>query len=144
MIQFRDMQKKDVEEVVKIEEETFSMPWSQNAFLEMIEAEYAHYMVAEEDNKIIGSCGLRNIAGEGEITNVVIRPEYRNMGIGVNMLCKLIKNAEKIGIQAFTLEVRESNAPAIHVYEKLGFWAEGIRKNFYEKPCEDAVIMWKR
>lgn len=138
------MQKKDVEEVVKIEEETFSMPWSQNDFLEMIEADYAHYMVAEEDNKIIGSCGLRNIAGEGEITNVVIRPEYRNMGIGVKMLCKLIKNAEKIGIREFTLEVRESNAAAIHVYEKLGFFAEGIRKKFYERPCENAVIMWKR
>ncbi len=144
MIRFRDMQKKDVEEVAKIEEETFSMPWSQNAFLEMIEAEYAHYMVAEEDNKIIGSCGLRDIAGEGEITNVVIRPEYRNMGIGADMLCKLMKNADKIGIQKFTLEVRESNAAAIHVYEKLGFLAEGIRKNFYESPCENAVIMWKR
>ena len=138
------MQKSDIEEVAKIEEETFSMPWSQDAFLEMIEAEYAHYIVAEDDDKIIGSCGLRNVVGEGEITNVVMRSEYQNMGIGASMLCKLIKDGKKMGIQAFTLEVRKSNASAIHVYEKLGFLPEGMRKNFYEKPCEDAVIMWKR
>ena len=144
MIQFREMEVKDIQEVSKIEEETFSMPWSGDAFLEMIEADYAHYIVAEEDDKIIGSCGLRNIVGEGEITNVVMRPEYRNKGIGLNMLCKLMKDGEQMGVEAFTLEVRESNAPAIHVYEKIGFRAEGMRKNFYEKPCEDAVIMWKR
>lgn len=144
MIQFRDLQKKDVKEVAKIEEETFAMPWSQDAFLEMTEAQYAHYIVAEDDDKIIGSCGLRNIAGEGEITNVVMKPEYRNKGIGTIMLCKLLKDGKKMGIQAFTLEVRESNRIAIHMYEKLGFLAEGIRKKFYEKPCEDAVIMWKR
>lgn len=144
MIQFRDLQKKDVKEVVKIEEETFAMPWSQDAFLEMIEAQYAHYIVAKDDDKIIGSCGLRNIAGEGEITNVVMKKEYRNKGIGTNMLCKILENGKSMGIQAFTLEVRESNESAIHIYEKLGFFAEGIRKNFYEKPSEAAVIMWKR
>ncbi len=144
MIQYRKMQEKDVREVARVEEETFSMPWSASAFLEMIEAEYAYYMVAEDGDEIIGSCGLRNIAGEGEITNVVIRPEYRNKGIGTNMLCKLIESGEKMGAREFTLEVRESNKSAIHVYEKLGFLPEGIRKNFYEKPCENAVIMWKR
>lgn len=144
MIQFREMKTEDVAEVAKIEEETFSMPWSEDAFREMIEADYAHYIVAENDDEIIGSCGLRNIVGEGEITNVVMKPEYRNKGIGLNMLCKLMKDGEKMGVEAFTLEVRESNASAIHVYEKIGFRPEGMRKNFYEKPIEDAVIMWKR
>lgn len=84
------------------------------------------------------------IAGEGNITNVVIAPEARNQGIGCGMLRHLLKEGEREGLKAFTLEVRVSNAAAIHVYEKLGFVAEGIRPGFYEKPAEDAMIFWKR
>ncbi len=138
------MQKKDLDEVVKIEEESFSEPWSKKAFLEMIEAKYAYYLVAVLDKQIIGSCGLRNIAGEGEITNVAVKKEYRNRGVGFEMLCKLLEQAERIGIKEFTLEVRQSNTKAIYVYEKLGFLKEGFRKKFYNDPYEDAVIMWKR
>lgn len=144
MIQFRGMTEQDVAQVVMLEKEAFSTPWSEQDFLEMIGADYAHYLVAEEDGQIIGSCGLRNILGEGEITNVVIHPEHRNKGIGLNMLCKLMTDGEKMGVQAFTLEVRESNAPAIHVYERIGFRPEGMRRDFYQNPTEDAVIMWKR
>lgn len=82
--------------------------------------------------------------GEGNITNVVVAEEARNKGIGTKMLRHLMEEGERNGLGAFTLEVRVSNAPAIHVYEKLGFLSEGIRPNFYEKPAEDAVIMWKR
>lgn len=60
------------------------------------------------------------------------------------MLRHLMKESEQEGIRAFTLEVRVSNAAAIHVYEKLGFVSEGIRPGFYEKPDEDAMILWKR
>ena len=144
MIQFREMKEQDVPEVAQLEKDAFSTPWTENDFLEMIKADYAHYLVAEDDEKIIGICGLRNIVGEGEITNVVMHPAYRNKGIGLNMLCKLIRDGEKMGVNAYTLEVRESNAAAIHVYERIGFRPEGMRRNFYEDPTEDAVIMWKR
>ena len=84
------------------------------------------------------------IAGEGNITNVVVTPEARNQGIGTGMLRYLMEEGSREGLTAFTLEVRVSNAAAIHVYEKLGFVSEGIRPGFYEKPTEDAMIFWKR
>ncbi len=144
MIIFREMEERDVVAVSRIEEETFSMPWSPESFLEMIRGDKSYYIVAEEDGEIIGSCGVLQVLDEGNITNVVVRKESRGKGIGQKMLQALMAEGEKNGITAFTLEVRVSNVQAIHVYEKLGFVSEGIRKNFYEKPKEDACIMWKR
>lgn len=144
MIQIRPMERRDVERISQLEEETFSMPWSRDVFLKMIEKEDARYYVAEADGEVVGGCGVLMIAGEGDITNVVIDKKYRNQGIGTKMLQYLIEDGYQNGLTAFTLEVRVSNQNAIHVYEKLGFFSEGIRPNFYEKPTEDAMIMWKR
>ena len=143
-ITYRRMTSEDVPFISRLEEETFSMPWSAKDFLEMIGKEDARYYVAERDGQLIGGCGVLMIAGEGNITNVVITPEARNQGIGTGMLRHLMKEGEREGLKAFTLEVRVSNAAAIHVYEKLGFVSEGIRPGFYEKPTEDAMIFWKR
>ena len=144
MIKIRAMQDADVEQVSRLEEETFSMPWSRESFLSMIHNKNARYYVAEEDGCIVGGCGVLMAAGEGNITNVVVDKNFRNQGIGTRMLQYLIEEGRKNGLCAFTLEVRVSNAQAIHVYEKLGFFSEGIRPDFYEKPKEDAMIMWKR
>ena len=102
------------------------------------------YLVAIDRGRVCGTCGVRNISGDGEITNVVIREEYRGSGLAQRMLLDLISQGKEMGITAFTLEVRKSNAVAIHVYEKLGFVSEGIRPHFYAQPDEDAVIMWRR
>ncbi len=75
---------------------------------------------------------------------MVVSEELQNRGIGQRMLEELIARGEAEGIEAFTLEVRVSNSSAIHVYEKFGFKSEGIRPGFYEKPREDALIMWRR
>ncbi|MDE6844544.1 MAG: tRNA (adenosine(37)-N6)-threonylcarbamoyltransferase complex dimerization subunit type 1 TsaB [Lachnospiraceae bacterium] len=143
-ITYRRMTSEDVPFISKLEEETFSMPWSAKDFLEMINKEDARYYVAERDGQLLGGCGVLMAAGEGNITNVVIAPEARNQGVGTGMLRHLLKEGEREGLKAFTLEVRVSNAAAIHVYEKLGFVSEGIRPGFYEKPVEDAMIYWKR
>lgn len=144
MITYRQMCQADVPFISRLEEETFSMPWSPDDFLDMIRKEDARYYVAEEDGRLLGGCGVLLIVGEGSITNVVIAPEARNRGIGTGLLRYMMEEGKKDGLTAYTLEVRVSNAPAIHVYEKLGFVSEGIRPNFYEKPTEDAMIMWKR
>ena len=144
MVIYRRMTPEDVPFISRLEEETFSMPWSADSFLEMISKEDARYYVAEEEGRILGGCGVLMIAGEGNITNVVIAPEARNQGIGTAMLRHLMEEGNREGLRAYTLEVRVSNAPAIHVYEKLGFESAGIRPGFYEKPAEDAVIYWKR
>lgn len=144
MVTYRRMTPEDVPSISRLEEETFSMPWSADSFLEMISKEDARYYVAEEDGRILGGCGVLMIAGEGNITNVVIVPEARNQGIGTAMLRHLMAEGDREGLTAYTLEVRVSNAAAIHVYEKLGFESAGIRPGFYEKPTEDAMIFWKR
>lgn len=133
-----------VDQVCVLEEEAFSMPWHRESFLEMILNKDACYWVGIINDKVVASCGLRNIVGDGEITNVVTTSHMRGKGIGRQMLLKLMEEGIKMGVEAFTLEVRKSNAAAIHLYESLGFVAEGVRKNFYEDPIEDALIMWKR
>lgn len=140
----REMAADDVAAVSVMEAQTFSMPWSADDFLEMIEADYAYYYVAELDGEIAGCCGIRDICGEAEITNVVVAAAYRQRGIGRKMLEYALAQAEKRGVGPCTLEVRCSNFPAIHLYEKLGFCGEGVRPGFYDKPKEDALIMWKR
>ena len=102
------------------------------------------YLVGLMEEEVVASCGLRNIVGDGEITNVVTKSSARGRGIGEQMLLKLLEEGTAMGVEAFTLEVRKSNDAAIHLYEKLGFVTEGVRKNFYEDPTEDALIMWKR
>ena len=144
MIVYRDMTPEDVPFISRLEEETFSMPWSPASFLKMIEEEDARYYVAEEDGQLLGGCGLLMIAGEGNITNVVVAPDARRRGVATGLLTHLLAEGDRAGLTAYTLEVRVSNAAAIGLYEKLGFVSEGIRPNFYEKPTEDAMIMWKR
>lgn len=144
MIEVIRMSEEHVAEVSRIESETFSMPWSAESFLEMITCEYALYLVAKDQDKILGCCGIRNLCGDGEITNVVVRKECRHQGIGYMMLTELMKQSRQMGVRSYTLEVRQSNMAAIRLYERLGFITEGIRKNFYEKPTEDALIMWIR
>ena len=97
-----------------------------------------------EDGKITGYAGLLMIAGEGDVTNIAVFPENRGQGTGSALTEALISEGRKRGMNAFTLEVRVSNQSAIHIYEKLGFRSEGVRKGFYEKPKEDALIMWLR
>lgn len=149
MITVRRMEERDVTEAARLEADNFSQPWSEHAFLETLRCDYAYYYVAECDEmdnttKVVGICGLRNIAGEGEITNVVTNQNYRRMGIARTLLQKVLSDGAKLGIEAFTLEVRSTNQPAITLYEKLGFESVGVRKNFYTNPKEDALIMWKR
>ena len=143
-LQIKPLTEEYVNQVCVLEEEAFSMPWHKESFMEMIENKDACYLVGLLEGQVVSSCGLRNIVGDGEITNVVTKSSERGKGIGEQMLLKLMEEGCNMGVEAFTLEVRKSNEPAIHLYEKLGFVTEGVRKNFYEEPTEDALIMWKR
>uniref|UniRef100_UPI004056BC8C ribosomal protein S18-alanine N-acetyltransferase n=1 Tax=Acetatifactor sp. TaxID=1872090 RepID=UPI004056BC8C len=143
-ITIRKLCEKDIEPISRIEAESFSMPWSPQDFADLLSRSYCIYLVAEADGEVVGSCGMTNICNEGNIDNVVVAEAFRGRGIAQMLLRELITLGEAEGVEAFTLEVRVSNAPAIHVYEKLGFVSEGIRPGFYEKPVEDAMIMWRR
>lgn len=140
----RKIEEKDMAEMAAIEAESFSTPWSEQSFRELLSIDYAYYLVAEYDGELAGSAGMRVICNVGNIDNVVVKPTLRCKGIADALIGALIKLGDEMGVEAYTLEVRVSNAAAIHVYEKNGFVNEGIRPRFYEKPVEDAMIMWRR
>ncbi len=143
-ITIRPIEERDIKRLAEIEADSFATPWSEQSFRELLSIDYARYLVAETEGTVVGSAGMRIVAGEGNIDNVVVARPYRGQGIAQKLIEELIKAGEAEGVKEFTLEVRVSNAPAIHVYEKAGFRSEGVRPNFYEKPTEDALIMWRR
>lgn len=140
----RELREEDIEKVSQIEAQSFSMPWSANAFRKLLEDTNSIYIVAIEDQEVVGCCGVSDVSGEGNIDNVVVDPKYRCRGIASDLIMETLKRGRERGIEEFTLEVRVSNLAAIRVYEKAGFKSEGIRPRFYEKPTEDAMIMWIR
>lgn len=140
----RDMVPQDADWAAQTEKTIFSQPWSKHGFLEEIGKPDNIFAVAELDGEHAGYCGVIGVCGEGDITNVAVAEAFRRKGIAEHMLRTVLAQGEQMGLSEFTLEVRKSNQAAIDLYEKLGFVTEGIRKNFYEFPGEDALIMWKR
>jgi len=144
MLIIRKIESRDAESLGALAKEIFTMPWTVSAFSTLAEDKNSIFFVAEDDEQIIGGCGLTHILDEGDIHNVMVASSYRGKGIAAMMMEKLLEEGGRQGIKEYTLEVRVSNAAAIRLYEKLGFVSEGIRPGFYESPVEDAMIMWKR
>lgn len=140
----RDMKPEDAADAARLEREIFSSPWSEAAFREETGRADRLFASAYLDGAFAGYCGMLAVCGEGDITNVAVGEPFRRRGIAERMLRTVLAWGMQMGLCAFTLEVRKSNAAAIALYESLGFAAEGVRRNFYEKPREDALIMWKR
>ena len=143
-IMIRKMTMDDLDTVVEIEKECFSVPWSKQGFMDALQKTDAYYIVAVTDDRVVGYCGAYGVCDEADINQVAVTGNYRRSGIGERMVRQLLDGLKERGYLYTTLEVRKSNTAAIALYEKLGFVSEGIRKNFYEKPTEDAVIMRKR
>lgn len=134
------MTKEDVQAVYNISTVCFSNPWS----LEALQSEVEKlYLVAEIEGQIVGYVGLQQMIDEGEIMNVAVSPTARQKGVGKLLLSTLIEEAKKMMIGTIYLEVRQSNKPARNLYEAFGFKAYAIRKNYYHKPKEDAVLYRK-
>lgn len=138
----RPMTHEDAKEAARIDHEIFSEPWSEKGFISSLESPYTRYLVVECDGQIAGYCGYLRSFEEADITNVAVVETMRQKGIARAMLIALMEEGRAEGIERFTLEVRESNVHAIHLYESLGFHTEGVRKNFYRLPTENALIMW--
>lgn len=144
MITIEPMRLEDAQEVSVLEKASFSVPWSQKGFEDALHMENVCFLVAREEQKIIGYLGMYVSFEEGEITNVAVQEDHRGQGIGKRLLERLFKEAQKKQVEQILLEVRVSNEAAIHLYEKMGFVKIGVRKGFYELPREDADIMIKR
>lgn len=141
MVKIRKMQEADLDEIAEVAAQSFQSPWSRQGFAEALPMENACFFIAEEECAILGYCGLYMAADECEIINVAVCPKARKRGIADLLLRALIEEGHRNGVRRFFLEVRVSNEAAICLYEKHGFSRQGIRKNFYQKPCEDAYVM---
>ena len=142
-VAFRQMREEDLNQIMEIEKKSFATPWTYDAFYnELHTNQFAHYVVAEVDQEIIGYCGLWVIIDEGHITNIAILPEYRGNGLGEKLLLAVMDTARELGAETLTLEVRVSNDVAKGLYRKLGFQDGGIRKSYYTDNYEDALVMW--
>lgn len=140
----RQAKPEDVKDIYEIENLCFPDPWSMESLeTELNENPRAFYIVAEHSGQVVGYAGLWWIIDEGHITNVAVRPGFRNRHIADGIITTLIDHTVKAGILHHTLEVRKSNDPAIRLYEKHGFQVEGIRKGYYSHGNEDALIMWR-
>ena len=134
-----------LEELEKLERICFSRPWSRKMLAEELENQCAAFLVAEDSvsGRVLGYAGLMVVADEGYITNVEVFPEYRRQGIAAQILQVFVQFAEANRLAFLTLEVRPSNAAAIALYQDFGFEEVGRRKNYYDLPKEDALILTK-
>ena len=139
----RLMMAEDIDAVHAIECLSITPAWTKQGFADGLANENAAFFVAEhlESSKILGYCGLYFAADEGEITNVAVHPEWRKQGIADQIIDAVIEGAKQRGLGQIFLEVRASNEPAKRLYEKHGFQPQGVRKNFYRDPKEDAIVM---
>lgn len=132
-----------LDDVYIIETECFSHPWSKQSLEEEMNNETSLFLVAKEENEVIGYIGMSIVIDEGYIFNVAVRENHRNKGVATALINELVTYGKKNNFSFITLEVRESNLPAISLYSKFGFIKAGERKNYYSNPKENAILMTK-
>ena len=141
-ISIRQAKLYDVPAMARIERDSFGAPWSAEEITKDVTAGGNVYVaVAEYGEEKAGYGEIRNVAGEAQIYNIAIAPEFRRAGIGEALLRHMIARAEDDGCTLVTLEVRGGNDAAMALYKKLGFREVGRRKGYYAKGGEDAVLM---
>ena len=138
------MSQAHVAAVAAIEKECFGMAaWSENSVASELTNALSLWLVAVDENQVVGYVGSQTVCGETDMMNVAVTADYRRKGLGEQLVQALVAELQAIDSHSLTLEVRASNVPAISLYEKLGFTQTGLRKNYYRNPREDALIMRK-
>lgn len=141
MIQIVDAVPEQIDGIAAIEAECFSDPWSRETIAGQLSGPNHVFLTAVDENAVVGYVGLMYVLDEGYISNVAVTQSYRRRSIADRLIAELVDRAKLLGLSFLTLEVRLSNAPAKALYAKHGFLPVGIRKNYYVKPKEDAVLM---
>lgn len=140
---FREMLVEDLEQVVDIEQNLFSVPWTKEGFLTYLMKKDTMFFVVEEKERILGYCSMMTVLDEGDILNVAVRSDRQKEGIGLFLVDSMLRMAEMEGIRLVHLEVRQGNGTARRLYQRLGFKEDGLRRDYYENPVENAVLMTK-
>ena len=143
MIRFTEMKAEHVSQVAALEKLCFADPWSEKSIASELGNIWSYWVVALWDDRVIGYIGSQSSIDETDVMNVAVHPDFRRKGIAESLIDTLIQELKNRGSHALMLEVRASNAPAIALYEKLGFLQVGCRKNYYRNPKEDALILRK-
>ena len=140
MIEIVRMNESHVSAVAELERQNFSDPWPDIAVRGELTNKLALWLVALEDGEVVGYVGSQTVLQEADMMNIAVADSHRRRGIARMLVEELIRQLDAYQL---TLEVRASNAPAIALYEKMGFGQVGLRKNYYRKPKEDALILRK-
>ena len=138
-----EMKAAHVPQVAELERICFADPWSEKSVASELDNKWALWFVALEEDKVAGYIGSQTSIDETDVMNVAVHPDFRRRGIAETLINALVTELKNRGSHALMLEVRSSNAPAITLYEKLGFVQVGCRKNYYRNPKEDALILRK-
>ncbi len=133
--------KRHLDALVELERQCFSVPWTRAQIAAELPDGHHEFLAAEADGKLLGYVGMMYVLDEGYISNVAVAPDCRRQGIASALIAALLRRADELRLSFVTLEVRESNAPAIALYERFGFAPVGRRKGYYDAPKEDAILM---
>ena len=143
MIHIVPMEHHHVMQVAALEKQCFSDPWSENSVASELNNPLSLWLVAVDDENLAGYVGSQTVMNETDMMNIAVDQRYRRQGIARLLVEALVEQLKKAESRCLTLEVRISNAPAIALYEKLGFEQVGKRPNYYRNPKEDALILRK-
>ncbi len=143
MICYEEMKLEHIPAVARLEQENFSLPWSERVLESELSNPLALWLVALDDGCVVGYVGAQIVPDEADMMNLAVDEKYRRMGIGKALVELLVEKLQARSVRSLTLEVRVSNLPAVALYEGLGFGTVGRRPNYYQKPKEDALILRK-
>ncbi len=138
----RRMREGDIDDVMAVEQGSFSSPWTRDMYLREIRKAEGCYLVARRGEELAGYCGALLILDEAHVMTLAVRGDLRRRGIGARLMLELIERMEGMGARFLTLEVRRSNRAAIELYSSFGFQIMGERMNYYLDNMENAYIMW--
>jgi ribosomal-protein-alanine N-acetyltransferase len=135
----------EIDDVIAIEEASFTNPWTRQMYLAELERPGLSfcYLARNPDRQVVGFCSLWRVVDELHINNLAVIPEQRRAGIATALLRHVLAEGARLGAVRATLEVRKSNEPARLLYERMGFAVAGVRRAYYTKPVEDAIVLWR-
>jgi len=134
-----------IDDVLAIEEASFTSPWTREMYLAELKNRGVSFcfLARDDDGRAVGFCSVWRVVDELHINNLAVLPGFRRSGIGSELLQYVLQHGAALGARRATLEVRQSNEAARLLYEHFGFAVAGVRRSYYTKPVEDALVLWR-